>query len=403
MSFLSHLECSKCKAVLDADSVQTVCACGSPLLVRYDLGEAARNVSPKELEKRAADMWRYRELLPVRDAKHVLSMGEGWTPVWRAQRLGKQLGFADLWVKDEGLNPTGTFKARGAAAAISRARELGIRILAMPTAGNAGSTWALYCARAGMEAVVVMPSDAEPLAMRECVLAGARTYLVRGLVSDAASMISRVAKRYGWFEVTTLKEPYRLEGKKTMGYEIAEQFGWRLPDAILCPTGGGVSIIAIYKAMCEMLEMGWISGKFPKLIAVQSAGCSPIVKAFHEGKTESVFFEGAQTIAGGIRVPKAFGDFLVLDAVRQTGGTCVAVTDENIFAGIELMGRLEGSFVCPEGAALVSAAKKLRDEGFLKTSDRVVLLNTGTGLKYPDLIRTGDLPLFAPNDELPRH
>jgi threonine synthase len=399
MSFLSHLECSRCAAVHDADAIQSLCSCGSPLLARYDLKKAAGSMD-RSLKGRPADMWRYGELLPVRKDANVVSMGEGYTPMWPAARLGERLGFADLWLKDEGSNPSGTFKARGAAVAISRARELGLRTLAMPTAGNAGGAWALYCARAGIESVVVMPTDAEPLSMRECVLAGARTYLVDGLVSDAAKMIGRVAKRHGWFEVTTLKEPYRIEGKKTMGYEIAEQFGWQLPDAVLCPTGGGVSIISIYKALQELKTMGWITGKFPKLIAVQAAGCSPLVKAFHEGKTESVFFEGAHTIAGGIRVPKAFGDFLVLEAVRQTGGTCIAVSDEETLAAVGLMGRLEGSFICPEGATLIPAAKKLLDDGFLKSDERVVLLNTGTGLKYPDTVQV-DLPTLSPQEELP--
>ncbi|MCG0239322.1 MAG: threonine synthase [Firmicutes bacterium] len=400
VSYLAHLECPRCSSRQDPDRLQNLCPCGSPLLARYDLDRARQELDRDRLRERPPTLWRYRELLPVRDPAQVVSLGEGMTPLYPVPRLGAALDLPDLWLKDEGVNPGGTFKSRGAAVGVSRARELGARVLALPTAGNAGAAWALYAARAGLGCVVVMPEDAEALPMRECALAGARTFLVRGLISDAGAVAARAALRYGWFEAATLKEPYRLEGKKTMGYEIAEQMGWRLPDAILYPTGGGVGIIGIYKALLEMEALGWIRRPFPRLVAVQAAGCAPIVQAFREGKDRAEFWPGAATVAGGIRVPKPLGDFLVLEAIRATGGTAVAVTDPEILAGIREAGRAEGVFLCPEGAALVAAARRLRQEGFLRREDRVVLLNTGTGLKYPETV-PADLPVLDPEDDLP--
>lgn len=398
MSYLSHLQCSKCDAHYSADAINGVCACGAPLLARYDLAAAGKMVTPRDLVGRPASLWRYHELLPIRKLNHVVTMGEGYTPLWPARRLGQHLGFERLWLKDEGINPSGTFKARGAAVAISRAAELGVRTVAMPTAGNAGGAWAMYCARAGMQAVVVMPEDAEELAIKECVVARAQTYLVRGLVSDAAAIISRAAKRHGWFEATTLKEPYRIEGKKTMGYEIAEQLGWRLPDAVLCPTGGGVGIISIFKAFEEMLAMNWVRGTMPKLIAVQAAGCDPIVKAFTAGAATSVFHERAATVASGLRVPKALGDFLVLEAVRKTDGSCISIDDKDILAAIDLVGRLEGAFICPEGASVVHAAAALLAKGVLQRDQDIVLLNTGTGLKYSHTVSSNVKVLSADSE-----
>jgi threonine synthase len=401
MSFLSHLECSRCRKTHDAERVQNLCDCGGPLLVRYDLKAAASAVRPSDLAGRVSSLWRYRELLPVRDPKNIITLGEGMTPLFPLPRLGAELGLRDLWLKDEGLNPTASFKARGAATGVSRAKELGITALAMPTNGNAGGAWASYGARAGMSVTLVMPTDAPAMSVLEATAVGASAYMVRGQITDAGAIVGRSAKAHGWFEAATLKEPYRIEGKKTMGYEIAEQFAWSLPDVILYPTGGGVGIIGIYKALLEMREMGWLPDnvRFPKLVAVQAEGCQPIVKAYREGKDVSEKWEGASTVAQGIRVPKALGDFLVLQAVRETGGTCVAVPDADTMWGLERISRLEGAFICPEGAALVGAARMLLRDGWLDAGQRVLLLNTGAGIKYPDVM-SPKLPVLELNATL---
>jgi len=401
MSFLSHLECSRCRKTHDAERVQNLCDCGGPLLVRYDLKAAASAVRPSDLAGRVSSLWRYRELLPVRDPKNIITLGEGMTPLFPLPRLGAELGMRDLWLKDEGLNPTASFKARGAATGVSRAKELGITALAMPTNGNAGGAWASYGARAGMSVTLVMPTDAPAMSVLEATAVGASAYMVRGQITDAGAIVGRSAKAHGWFEAATLKEPYRIEGKKTMGYEIAEQFAWSLPDVILYPTGGGVGIIGIYKALLEMRELGWLPDnvRFPKLVAVQAEGCQPIVKAYREGKDVSEKWEGASTVAQGIRVPKALGDFLVLQAVRETGGTCVAVPDADTMWGLERISRLEGAFICPEGAALVGAARMLLRDGWLDAGQRVLLLNTGAGIKYPDVM-SPKLPVLELNATL---
>ncbi len=401
MSFLSHLECSRCRKTHDAERVQNLCDCGGPLLVRYDLKAAASAVRPSDLAGRVSSLWRYRELLPVRDPKNIITLGEGMTPLFPLPRLGAELGLRDLWLKDEGLNPTASFKARGAATGVSRAKELGITALAMPTNGNAGGAWASYGARAGMSVTLVMPTDAPAMSVLEATAVGASAYMVRGQITDAGAIVGRSAKAHGWFEAATLKEPYRIEGKKTMGYEIAEQLAWSLPDVILYPTGGGVGIIGIYKALLEMRELGWLpeNVRFPKLVAVQAEGCQPIVKAFREGKDVSEKWEGASTVAQGIRVPKALGDFLVLQAVRETNGTCVAVPDADTLWGLERISRLEGAFICPEGAALVGAARMLLRDGWLDAGQRVLLLNTGAGIKYPDVM-SPKLPVLELNATL---
>ena len=401
MSFLSHLECSRCRKTHDADRVQNLCDCGGPLLVRYDLKAVARAVRPADLAGRVSSLWRYREVLPVRDDKNIVTLGEGMTPLFPLPRLGAEIGLPDLWLKDEGLNPTASFKARGAATGVSRALELGIKALAMPTNGNAGGAWASYGARAGMSVTLVMPTDAPAMSVLEATAVGANAYMVRGQITDAGAIVGRSAKAHGWFEAATLKEPYRIEGKKTMGYEIAEQLGWSLPDVILYPTGGGVGIIGIYKALLEMREMGWLpeNVRFPKLVAVQAEGCQPIVKAFREGKDVSEKWENASTVAQGIRVPKALGDFLVLQAVRETGGTCVAVPDADTMWGLERISRQEGAFICPEGAALVGAARMLLRDGWLDAGQRVLLLNTGAGIKYPDVM-SPKLPVLELNATL---
>jgi len=400
VSYLSHLECPKCGATYPADEPANLCSCGSPLLARYDLARAAAELSRDALAGREPTMWRYRELLPVADAANIVSLGEGFTPVLRLARAGERFGIPELWLKDEGLNPTGSFKARGAAAGVSKAKELGIAEIAMPTAGNAGGAWAAYCARAGIKAHIVMPADAPAINQKETWACGAETYLVRGLISDAGRIVARAAQRYGWFDASTLKEPYRIEGKKTMGLELAEQFGWRPPEVVLYPAGGGVGLIGIWKAFDELRALGWLADDVrPRLFAVQAEGCAPLVRAFESDREDSDFFEGASTVASGIRVPKALGDFLVLRAVRETHGACVAVSDAEIVAKMTELAALEGTLICPEGAATLAAAIRLREQGAIRPDERVLLLNTGSGLKYPELLAP-DLPVLDPADDI---
>ncbi len=397
--FASHLECPRCERTYSCEQVTQLCECGSPLLVRYDLAKVAASVSKDKICSRGSDLWRYREFLPVREERHIVSLGEGMTPMVRLSKTGEATGIPRLYMKDEGIIPTGTFKARGAAVGVSKALELGVKALAMPTNGNAGGAWAAYCAAAGIRAVIAMPEDAPRITRTECVVTGASLWLVKGLISDAGKIIGRAVKKYGLYDASTLKEPYRIEGKKTMGLEIAEQFGWEVPDVILYPTGGGVGLIGIYKALLELREIGWIGEKMPRLVAVQAEGCAPIVRAWREKKNDSVFFERSKTIAFGINVPKALGDFLVLDAVYRTGGAAVAVSDEEILNALSLLGRIQGAFVCPEGAATLAAARRLREEGWISPEERVVLLNTGTGIKYPETVHV-EAPLLAPDDEI---
>jgi threonine synthase len=340
-------------------------------------------------------------MLPVADPERVVSLGEGMTPLLAMPRLGRLLGVPRLLMKDDGLIPTGTFKARGAAVGVSRAAELGVAGVAMPTNGNAGAAWALYAARAGLRSLIVMPVGAPAITRAECAAAGAELYLVDGLIGDAGRLIAAALPgRPGFRDVSTLKEPYRVEGKKTMGLEIAEQLGWRLPGVIVYPTGGGVGIIGIYKALLEMRELGWVTDDLPRLVAVQASGCAPIVAAFASGASQSEPWPDARTVAFGITVPKALGDFLVLDALYATSGTAVAVDDDELLADQREVARLEGCFICPEGAACFSAVRRLRESGWLSDSDEVVVLNTGTGVKYPDTVPV-NIPLLAPADPLP--
>ena len=378
-SALSHLECPRCGATHDADQIIGLCPCGSPLLARYGVPA----VDKADLASRAPDLWRYHELLPVRSPSNVVTLGEGMTPLLPMTRYGASIGVERLLMKDEGLIPTGTFKARGAAVGVSRAYEVGVRKIAMPTNGNAGSAWAAYAARAGMEALIAMPIAAPEICRREVTAVGARLQLIDGLIGDAAAY---VRSQSGYFDASTLKEPYRIEGKKTMGLEIAEQLGWSLPDVIVYPTGGGVGIIGIWKALTELRDLGWIDGPLPRLVAVQSTGCAPIVRAWEKGLPESEPWPNAQTVAFGITVPKALGDFLVLQAIAETGGCAVAVDDEDILAEQHLVARLEGTFTCPEGAANFAAIRTLRDSGWIGPDDQVVALNTGAGLKYPETV-----------------
>ena len=386
MSYLTNLQCSKCGKEYSTKEPHNVCDCGVPLLVKYDLDKIKKNVDKNVFKTRNDGLFRFKELLPIDDEKNIVTLGEGNTQIFKLDILGNKLGLKNLYIKDEGLNPTGTFKARGAAVGVSKAKELGIKTIAMPTAGNAGGAWAAYATKAGIELVVAMPEDAPDLAKKEAYIYGAKTYLVKGLISDAGKIIAKGVKKHGWFDAATLKEPYRIEGKKTMGLEIAEYFNWEFPDAILYPTGGGVGIIGIWKAFKELKELGWIKNNVPKLIAVQAEGCSPIVKAFNEGAIASEFFENASSIAGGIRVPKALGDFLVLDAIRESKGTAVEVKDSELLESLNLLAKTEGLFICPEGATLVAAVEKLVKSDFLKPDDKIVILNTGSGLKYSNLI-----------------
>jgi threonine synthase len=351
--------------------------------VRYDLDIIRHRWPRREVAGGPSSMWRYAPVLPPADAS-IVSLGEGWTPLIRTRRLGAMLGAEALWVKDEGLNPTASFKARGLACAISMCVELGIRKVAIPSAGNAASALAAYAAAAGIESYIFMPNDVPQANYLECKAYGANVTLVDGLISDCARIVAERGPQEGWFDVSTLKEPYRIEGKKTMGYEVAEQMDWEPPDAIFYPTGGGVGMIGMWKAFDEMEKLGWIGSRRPKMIAVQADGCAPVVRAFEENEPRSRFFDGAHTLAAGLRVPKPLGDFLVLDAVRSSGGTAIAVSDEEMLdAGAELAST-EGIFAAPEGAACVAALRKLLANGFLKPADRIVLYNTGSGLKYPE-------------------
>jgi threonine synthase len=386
MSQLTHLQCSKCGERYDADQVQTVCKkCGKPLFARYDLERAKETLNKRELVGRVSSMWRYREILPVRRSENIVTLGEGWTPLTPTHRLGESLGLKSLLVKDEGIIPTGSFKARGLSAAISKAKELGVKRVALPSAGNAAGAIAAYGARAGLEVYVFMPEDAPKVNAVESDIVGSKVVFVKGLISDAGKLVKDGAQEMGWFSVATLGEPYRVEGKKTMGLEAAEQLDWKLPDVIIYPTGGGTGIIGMWKVFDELEQMGWIGRERPRMVSVQAEGCSPIVKAYREGKEESQFFEGANTVAAGLRVPKALGDFLILKAVKESRGTAIAVSDEELMADVRLISRLEGIFACPEGAATISALRKMVEAGEVDRSERVVLFNTGSGLKYTDL------------------
>jgi threonine synthase len=387
-SFVTHLECSLCNRQYQAGKPWNLCECGGPLLVRYDLRKLRKAWSRDNLVSAPDNMWRYAPALPVTKETSIISLGEGMTPLLPARRTGERIGANDLLVKDEGLNPTGSFKARGLSCAVSMCVELGLRRLAIPSAGNAASALAAYAAAAGLEANIFMPQDVPQANFIECKAYGARVTLVDGLISDCGRIVAERKQAEGWFEISTLKEPYRIEGKKTMGYELAEQLGWTVPAAIFYPTGGGVGMIGMWKAFAEMEALGWIGPERPKMIAVQAAGCAPIVKAFEEGAEKSQFWNDATTVASGLRVPKALGDFLVLQAVRESGGAAIAVSDaELIDAGIQLAAE-EGLFVAPEGAACVAAAEKLIRSGFLKRDDRIVIYNTGSGLKYLETYAT---------------
>jgi threonine synthase len=380
-SNLIELECSACGKKYDASREQHLCTCGKPLLARYDLKRAARTFTLETLKDRPRNLWRYAEVLP--DDPPV-SLGEGMTPLVHAKRLGASLGLANLYVKDEGLNPTGSFKARGMSAAVTRARQLGVKALAAPTAGNAGGALAAYAAAAGMAAVIVMPADTPSANMMECQAFGAKVVKLNGLISDCGKYVAANKDREGWYDVSTLKEPYRVEGKKTMGYELWEQFGGKLPHVIFYPTGGGVGLIGMCKAFDELQQMGRIGGERPRMVAVQAEGCAPIVKAWEAHQSSAQFFPNAATIASGLRVPGPLGDQLILSMLRQTSGTAVSVTDNEMLHGGRELASLEGILAAPEGAATVVAARILAGSGWIKPQETVVLFNTGTGYKYAE-------------------
>ena len=380
---VKNLECSFCHREYDARRLQNVCTeCGKPLLVRYDLKRIAKFLTRQALYARRSDLWRYREMLPVRREDNIVTLGEGWTPLLPAKTLGASLGVGDLLIKDESLNPTQSFKARGMSVAVSMAKELGARKLAAPSAGNAAGALAAYCARAGIAAYIFMPRDTPRANVIECEVAGANVTLVDGLITDCGVEVAKRKDTEGWFDVSTLREPYRVEGKKTLGYELAEQSEWNLPDVIVYPTGGGTGLVGMWKAFDELQHLGWIGDKRPRMVSVQAAGCAPIVRAFEAGDRFAAEFEDARTVASGLRVPKAIGDFLILDAIRESGGTAITVTDDEMLEGSREMARTTGIFASPEGGACVPALRKLLERGDVKSNEKVVLFNTGSGIKY---------------------
>ena len=382
-TFTSHLECSYTGERYPADELHGLSRAGKPLLVRYDLDGIAQAVSRDDIAARESGFWRYREFLPVRRAENIVSLGEVTTPLLPAPRLSRNLGCADILIKDEGRLPTGSFKARGLALAVAMAKELGVTRMAMPTNGNAGSALAAYCTRAGIETFVFCPDDTPEVNVREIALQGAHTFLVNGLINDCGRIVGEGVEAMGWFDTSTLKEPYRIEGKKTMGLELAEQLGWQVPDVILYPTGGGTGLIGMWKAFAELEAVGFIGAKRPRMVAVQAAGCAPIVRAYDAGERHAEPWVDAHTYAAGIRVPAAVGDFLILDAVRESGGFAIAVDDETIEAARVEVARQEGILLCPEGAATYAALKQSLADGRIAKDERAVLYNCATGLKYP--------------------
>jgi threonine synthase len=385
-SYLIDLVCSDCGTHYSAAEIHTYCPeCQAPLLVRYDLEQAARRVDREEVHKRSKGMWRWHELLPVLDPQNVITLGEGDTALLGLPRVGRILGLSNLYVKDESSNPTGSFKARGLSAAVSKARELGVEKVIIPTAGNAGGAMAAYAARSGMKALIYMPKDTPIANILESRIAGAEVILVDGLISDAAGMAGLKAREEGWFDVSTFKEPYRMEGKKVMGYELAEQFDWSLPDVIIYPTGGGTGLVGMWKAFDELEKLGWLKNtKRPRMVSVQAEGCAPVVKAFLTGVDFCDFWQGAHTLASGLRVPKSFADRLILSAIRESQGTAVAVSDESIAEYQKKLAAQEGIFAAPEGAATLAALAALVEQKWIQPDERVVLFNTGSGLKYLD-------------------
>jgi len=388
-SYLTGLECSYCGQSADPEQLNTTCTkCGKVIFARYDLEAAGKAMTKESLAGRVNSMWRYREVMPILADEHIVSLGEGMTAVLPTPRLGASVGLNNLYIKDEGLNPTGSFKSRGMSAAISKAKELGVTTVAIPSAGNAAVAVAAYCSRAGMSSTVFMPADAPIVAKGQSKLAGADVYLVNGLIGDAGKIVRENREKNSWWDISTLKEPYRAEGKKTMGYELAEQFGWTLPDVVIYPTGGGTGIVGMWKAFDEMEAMGWIDSKRPRMVSVQASGCAPIVRAFERGDEFAEPIAGAQTIAAGLRVPGAIGDYLILNAIRQSGGMAVAVDDAEIVQAMNDIGRHEGICACLEGAATFAGLRRLAEGGRVKPDESVLLFNTGSALTTPEALET---------------
>jgi len=386
-SYISHLECTVCKKHFPHNEISTISECCSKVLfAKYDLEKLKNEVDKNVFKSRDSNMWRFSELLPVTDPDKVVTLGEGGTPLLRTNKLGLKLNLNNLYIKDEGLNPTGTFKARGIGAAVSKANELEVKGFTMPSAGNAAGAVAAYAARSGHPVKVYMPQDAPSANKKESLLTGAELNLVDGLISDAGRISSAVAKEENLFDLSTLKEPYRAEGKKTMALEIAQQLGWKIPDVIVYPTGGGTGIIGMHKGFNELLELGWVTGKQPKFIAVQAEGCQPIVKAFNDNEATAEPWQNAATIADGLRVPGPFADYIILDILRETGGTALSVSDKEMVDAMYEISSDEGVVICPEGAATLVGLRKLLDEGWFKKDDTIILLNTGSAYKYLELI-----------------
>ena len=384
MSYLIALECPQCHQVFSAEKEQTFChECRTPILARYDLAKLRRDLDRDELQLRPPGMWRWRELLPIHDLNCIASLGEGDTPLLPLPRLGKMLGIPKLWAKDESVNPTASFKARGLSAAVSKAKEIGLSKLAIPTAGNAGGALAAYASRARMKSTAVMPADTPKAIINECQLYGAKVILIDGLISDCAQVVAEMTSSGEWFSVSTFREPYRLEGKKIMGFELAETFKWRLPDVIIYPTGGGTGLVGMWKAFLELKSLGWLeSSHLPKMVSVQSEGCAPVVKAFQSGSENCEFWENAETIAGGIRVPLSLADRLILEIIRESGGSAVAVKDGAMIAAQNQLAKQEGIFASPEGAATLAAVNQLLVDGTIQPTESVVLFITASGVKY---------------------
>lgn len=386
MTFATEIVCPRCRNSFPLGKAINLCPCGSPLLVRYDARKIARAVKKSELKSRPSTLWRYQEFLPLRAEKNRVSLGEGFTPLIEARQLASELSIKRLWIKDEAQNPTGSFKDRGLSVAISLAKELGIKKVAIPSAGNAGGSLSAYAARAGMEAYVFMPRDTPRANQIEAARYGAKLTLVDGLINDCGRMVAERKGAEGWFDVSTLKEPYRVEGKKTMGLEIAEQLDWKLPDVIVYPTGGGTGLIGMWKGFNELAEIGWIGSKRPRMVSVQAEGCAPIVRAFNEGKEKAEPWLNAKTIASGLRVPQAVADFLMLQVIRESKGIALSVSDSEMVREIDHVGRSEGLFFCPEGGAGVAALRRLVQQGWIKPTETVLIFNTASGLKYIDAL-----------------
>ncbi len=387
-NYLTHLECNVCGDRHSPHEVQTLCrSCGKSLLARYDLTAAQQSLKKESFRDQGGGLWKFAPLLPIEREEHMISLGEVVTPLLPMEVLARELGIAEILVKEEGHLPTGSFKARGLAMGVSKAKELGVKEMCIPSAGNAAGALAAYAARAGMTSHIFIPDDTPVINIKECKAYGARVVLVKGNISDAAKAMNEEKKNNpGWFDISTLKEPYRLEGKKTIGYELGEQYDWNLPEVIIYPTGGGTGLIGMWKAFEEMETMGWIDSRRPRMVTAQVDGCAPIVKAFREKKKGSEFWHGAETIASGLRVPKAFADYLILDTIYKSGGSAVSVSDQSIIEAVYEIAKKEGLFMCPEGAATYVTLKILKQEGFVKPTDRVLLFNTAAGNKYPEVI-----------------